>query len=111
VRTTFEPPCFDVWMTPGPDAQIAVRGELDLAATPAFQTALQKLEIRSLRSLVLDLAELTFMDAAGLHAVLDLHEVCLSGATSLTIVPGPWNVQRVFELAGCDGLLRPPSAC
>jgi anti-anti-sigma factor len=104
MRTTFEP-YFAVCITPGPDTLIALSGELDLAAVPVFKVALQKLELPSVRDMVLDLARLTFMDAAGLHAVLDLHAACRNGSTALTIVPGPRNVHRVFELTGCDQLL------
>ena len=105
MRTTFESTDFTVCITPGPDASIEVSGELDLATVPVFERALEKLELQCVRRVVLDLARLTFMDAAGLHAVLELSAACLNGSKELTIVPGPWHVQRLFELTGCDRLL------
>jgi len=105
MRTRCEPTDFAVCITPGSDTLIGVSGEFDLATVPLFEAALQKLELLSVRCVVLDLARLTFMDAAGLHTVLDLHAACLRRSKALTIVPGPRNVQRVFELTGFDRLL------
>lgn len=84
---------------------IEVYGDLDLAGVPVFEAAVRNLDLSGRRRAVLDLGRLTFIDAAGLHAVLDLHAECLNVSTALTIMPGPRNVQRVFELAGMDGLL------
>jgi len=96
---------FAVCVTPKPDTVIALSGELDLAAVPVFEAALQKLELRSVRGVVLDLRRLSFIDGAGLHAVLDLLEECLKVSTPLSIVPGPRSVQRVFAITGADRLL------
>jgi anti-anti-sigma factor len=54
---------------------------------------------------VLDLRQLEFIDAAGLDSVLALYAECLDVSTALTIMPGPRNVQRVFELTRVDRLL------
>ena len=105
MNTTFETSYFAVRISSGHDALIEVSGDLDLAAVAVLDAALQKLDLRAARRVVLDLRRLAFIDAAGLHAVLDLHAACLNGSAALTIVPGPWNVQRVFELTGADQLL------
>ena len=54
---------------------------------------------------MLDLGRLVFIDATGLHALLDLQAECLDASIALTITPAPRNVQRVFELSGVDRLL------
>ena len=105
MKTTSETAYFAVCIWPGPDALIAVSGELDLAAVPVFEAAIQRLDMPSVRRAVLDLRRLAFIDAAGLHAVLDLHAACRNVSTPLTIMPGPRQVQRVFQLIGADGLL------
>jgi anti-sigma B factor antagonist len=94
-----------VCISTGSCARIAVSGELDLASVPAFQAAVGCLELPCRRRTVLDLSRLAFIDVAGLRAVLDMHAQCLNAASALTIVPGPRNVQRVFELTGADRLL------
>ena len=100
-----DPTCVTVRVSHGPCALIVVRGELDLVGVPTFENAVGDLELPSVRRAVLDLRRLSFIDAAGLHAVLDLHAACLNAATDLTIVPGPRNVQRLFELTGVDRYL------
>jgi anti-anti-sigma factor len=97
-----EPNCVALRISPGRHALIVVSGELDLVGAQVLVSAIRSLELSSLRRVVLDLRRLVFIDAAGIHAVLDLHAACLSGSTALTIVPGPWNVQRVFELTRTD---------
>jgi anti-sigma B factor antagonist len=104
MRTTFETRYFVVRTSTRPEAWIEVGGELDLASVPTFQAAVRGLDLACRGRVVLDLRRLSFMDAAGLHAVLDLHEECLEVSAVLTILPGPPNVQRVFELAGVDRL-------
>jgi anti-anti-sigma factor len=105
MKMTFECSHFTVRISDGSDALIEVAGELDLASVPAFEAAVRSLDLSARRRAVLDLGRLAFIDAAGLHAVLDLHAQCLNVSTALTIMPGPRSVHRVFELAGVDGLL------
>ena len=105
MKTTFESSHFAARVSRCPSALIEVRGELDLSAVPTFEAAVGNLDLASVPRAVLDLRHLDFIDAAGLHAVLDLHDTCLEASTVLTITQGPWNVQRVFALAALDRLL------
>jgi anti-sigma B factor antagonist len=102
MNTNSPDPICAVRVSHGRCALIVVSGELDLASVPIFENAVGELELPSVRRAVLDLRRLSFIDAVGLHAVLDLHAACLNAATPLTIVPGPRNVQRLFELTGVD---------
>ena len=106
MQTTFESSYFAVRVSRGPSVLIEVRGEFDLAAVPTFEAAVGNLDLASVPRAVLDLRRLDFIDAAGLHAVLDLHAACVEVSTTLTIAPGPRNVQRVFALAAVDKALR-----
>lgn len=105
MKTTLERTYFAVRTSGGADALIEVTGELDLASVPAFEAAVRQLDLSCRRRAVLDLGRLVFVDAAGLHSLLDLHAECLGASTTLTIMPGPRSVQRVFELTGVDRLL------
>jgi anti-anti-sigma factor len=105
MKTTFESSHFAVRVSCGPSALIEVRGELDLCAVPTFEAAVDSLDLASVPRTVLDLRRLDFIDAAGLHAVLDLHAACLEVCSALAITPGPRHVQRVFALAAVDHLL------
>lgn len=96
---------FDVSVVAGPQAIIAVSGELDIVSVPAFEAVVADLDLESAHRVVLDLDRLEFIDAVGLHAVLALHAACIETSATLTILPGPRQVQRVFELTGIDGQL------
>lgn len=99
------PVCFAARIVRGACSVIQVSGELDLAGVPVLEAAVRDLELASARDAVLDLRRLVFIDAAGLNAVLKLYADCLNVATTLTIIPGPPSVQRLFELTRLDRLL------
>lgn len=84
---------------------IEVSGELDIAGASVLESAARDLELSSVGNAVLDLRRMSFIDAAGLNAVLDLYAACLNVATPLTIIPGPRSVQRLFELTRLDRVL------
>jgi anti-anti-sigma factor len=105
MKTTFEDTHFAVRIATDPETVIEVRGELDLASVPIFRSAVREFGLGRRGRVVLDLRQLAFIDAAGLHAVLELHEESLNVSAAMTILPGPRNVQRVFELAGVGQLM------
>lgn len=74
-------------------------GELDLAATAEVEGPLNDLLAAGFRTLVLDLAGLTFIDSAGLRMVVQARETAAREGAALTVLPGPPSVQRCFELA------------
>lgn len=87
------------------ETTIALRGELDLAAVEGFQAVIDGLEYSSLRSVVLDLEQLAFIDLSGLRAVMRLYATCVEKSVPLTITRGPSAVQRLFELTRTDTAL------
>ena len=76
---------------------LAVEGELDLYTSPLVVDAIDMAATRG--AVVLDLRPLTFIDASGVGAILSAHQRLETGP-GLSLVPGPANVQRVFELCG-----------
>jgi anti-sigma B factor antagonist len=97
-----EPIHVSVSVAAGRRILIAVSGELDIVGAPAFAAACADLNVEAADHVVLDLGQLDFIDAAGLHAVLALHETCIETSATLTIMPGPIHVRRVFERTGTD---------
>jgi len=105
MNTTLQRVCFGAHVSHGKCGVIELHGELDLAGAPMLEAAARDLRLPAIRDAVLDLRRLTFIDAAGLNAVVDLYAECLNTGTSLTIIPGPRSVQRLFELTRLDRLL------
>jgi anti-anti-sigma factor len=79
----------------------ALGGDFDMAATFSVEPALERaLAAPGLDRLVIDLGGLDFIDSTGLGVLMRVSEEARSRGVELTIVPGPREVQRVFEVAG-----------
>lgn len=80
---------------------VAVGGELDAASTPELQASFAQTlaQVRD-GAVVLDLAECTFVDSTGLHAIIDARALALEQGSRLEVCAaedGP--VARVIEVA------------
>jgi len=79
---------------------LTLTGELDIASFPLLETATRQLTANGARSITLDLRDLQFMDLAGLRAILEVHERAEEDGYELRLIPGPWQVQSLFERTG-----------
>jgi anti-sigma B factor antagonist len=80
-------------------AWVRVRGELDIATAPRLRQTLREAVLRA-RRVVLDLRELTFMDCAGIHVIVDASNDARQAEGQLVLVRGPSHIDRVFTLTG-----------
>jgi anti-sigma B factor antagonist len=96
---------------------VALGGELDLAAAPELEANLAVLVREGAVHVVLDLANLTFMDASGLSAMMATLPLLEQLSGSLTARNAPPHVFRVFEITGLvdlfsvTKLIAGPSDC
>jgi anti-sigma B factor antagonist len=103
---------------PGERAQLAIQvvvshqlhtiilaGELDIATAPELPTVVSAISDNEQRTIVIDLRQLTFIDSSGLQGLLNAHQDCRARGHELRVIPGPENVQRVFELTGVNEML------
>ena len=82
-------------------ATVALRGEFDMPATFTVEPALEGLVGRQdVEAITVDLSRLSFIDSTGVGVLIRLEEESRARGFDLRIVPGPREVQRVFELAG-----------
>lgn len=80
---------------------VAVTGELDLLNAPQLRTALDALLCANPRHIAIDLTATTFMDSAGVHALLDARDRAGDRTGGhLAVVCGGAPVRRVIELLG-----------
>jgi anti-sigma B factor antagonist len=77
-----------------------VRGEVDLAVAPDFRAALDDPDVTAV-----DLAAVGFMDASGLHAIIDVRAARAARGSSLDVVNPSRPVCLLFEAAGQGALL------
>jgi anti-sigma B factor antagonist len=80
------------------DHTLVLSGELDMTPAAALQAVIVSC-VQSKPGLTLDLRQLTFIDSTGLHLVLFAQQLCQDKGAEFALIPGPRQVQRVFELA------------
>ncbi|HEX8159026.1 MAG TPA: STAS domain-containing protein [Solirubrobacteraceae bacterium] len=76
---------------------IALIGELDLDGAPRLEEELLRVEATDATSIVVDLAELEFIDSTGLRLLVMASERAQPNSR-VTLLRGPKQVHRVFEL-------------
>jgi anti-sigma B factor antagonist len=94
-------PLLEVELTEASDATwVRPRGELDLCSAPELREAL-----RAQRGpVVLDLRELAFIDASGLHVMVEADVRARRDGLDLTVLPGP-VAGRLLGLTGLGARL------
>ena len=86
-------------------AVLAVVGEIDIASAAELQDALAWVSISNV-PIVLDFAGVTFMDSAGIQALLSACPAGREGAGSIVIRNAQRQVQLVLKVTGLDWLLE-----
>ncbi len=81
--------------------RLALRGEFDLATADLVSDRLSRLRERH-ETVLLDLDELAFIDAAGLRVILTAADDARSDGWALTVTRGSAPVRRLFELLDLD---------
>lgn len=79
--------------------RIALAGELDLTVAAQFRAELVRAQTES-ATVTVDLGEIAFVGATGLHALLDADARARRTGTRLLIAHPPAPVQRLFEITG-----------
>ena len=80
--------------------RVAPTGELDLMTAPQLDQTIHELLASGFDHIVLDLANLEFIDSTGLHLILSQQASADAGRYRLSLRPGPPAVQRIFALTG-----------
>ena len=86
---------------------IAPEGELDLESAGVLRAVLVEHLGAGLPGLVLDLRGLTFIDSTGLTTIIEANRSAGARGVEFTVLPGPPQVQRIFDITGTADLLAP----
>jgi anti-anti-sigma factor len=81
---------------------LALKGELDLTTAPALDDELTRAEATNVPAIVVDLAQLDFIDSSGLRVLLR-HA---SSDQRVRVTRGSPQVQRILEISGVVDYLR-----
>ncbi len=86
-------------------AVVAPAGEIDVATVERLREELQAAG-DGVGALVLDLRAVGFMDTSGLQLVFEQLRRSAQSGLEFSVVRGPREVQRLFEIAGFEDRLR-----
>jgi anti-anti-sigma factor len=96
--TAVERPTFECTRFAGADAAwVCARGELDMPAASVLDRVLDEAQTRS-RLVVLELADLTFMDSAGVHCVVAASGYARIAGHRLLVLHASRQVRRLFDI-------------
>jgi anti-sigma B factor antagonist len=84
---------------------VAIRGEIDIAAVPELEHALDVAILESIGAFVLALSGVEFLDSTGLRLVLRWRALLAREERALAIVCPPGPVRKLFDVAGIADLL------
>jgi anti-anti-sigma factor len=99
-----DPPSLRIEIWSGETATtVRLFGELEDDSAGAVDELLRRLlGERDERGVVVDLRGLTFIDSAGIEALVAVQEASRDSARSYGVIRGPRLIQRLLRLAGAD---------
>jgi anti-sigma B factor antagonist len=84
----------------GDSALVRLAGELDIATGPLLHQSVASLVDSGLRTVTVDLRDVTFADVAGLHALVDAQNMVTGANATFRLECVPDWTRRVIQLAG-----------
>lgn len=84
----------------GATVVVQLTGEIDLAVVPWMEAALERVCSNGMERLVLDLQAVSFIDAAGLRAILRANEQGKKQTFEVRVIKPRGPASRVFTLTG-----------
>ncbi len=85
--------------------ELTLGGDLDMSATFLLEPVLDRVMGDRPNGLVLDLAGVGFVDSSGLGLLIATHERADRADVPMEIAGASPEIQRVFAIAGLDGVL------
>ena len=85
---------------------LVLEGELDLATLPLLERELERAEAQRPELLVVDLQGVTFIDGAGMKALLELARRAPLRGTHVRVENPSAAIRRLFQLTAIDQSLE-----
>lgn len=86
--------------------RLLVSGELDLATAPALKEQMALVEAGGAKGVVLDLRDLTFVDAAGLRLFVGAWKRAAANGHRFALVGPTTAVHKLFQITGIDAIFQ-----
>jgi anti-anti-sigma factor len=88
------------------EVSVVVTGEVDMATAPALARDLQAAIREHPARVIVDLADVTFLDSSGINALVRAQHVADGFGVELVLESPNEACQRVLKVAGVDALFR-----
>jgi anti-anti-sigma factor len=88
----------------GDETIVSPGGDLTFATAEALEQTVRQLRRDNVKSIVIDLRLVSFLDSRGLGVLIGLRNDARREHQDLTLVAGPPAVQRIFGLTATQGL-------
>jgi anti-sigma B factor antagonist len=95
-----------VHLTNGGRATVKLRGELDLCSADLFEAVLNHHIASGRRHIRLDMSGVTFVDCAGLGAIVDAHNTVVAKHGRLELIRLGLRTARLLEITELDATLH-----
>lgn len=89
-------------------AFVCLRGELDLTTAPALRELLEAARAAPASGIVVDLADVSFIDASTVGAIVSAWSRCEEAGRLMRVDGLAEQPARVFDILGLRGLLTAP---
>ena len=86
--------------TEGGVATVVLGGELDIATAPLLDATLADVERNGTGTVLLDLAQVQFIDSTGLRSLLSARQRAETAGRKLRLANLTVDVERVFDVTG-----------
>jgi anti-sigma B factor antagonist len=97
----------DLSVDEGPTTTVALSGDLDPATAPQLDEVLLRLSGEAeVKRVVLDLAELSFLDSSGLRVFVTAREALISRGADLVLRRPTANVSRLLDITGLGEIIE-----
>jgi anti-sigma B factor antagonist len=90
----------------GDSAVVRIEGEVEFATAPRLRATLLDLAQEGASPVVLDLAEVTFVDSAGISLLIQAKKRLTSSGSDLVLRAPQASVRRVLEISGVTELFQ-----
>jgi anti-anti-sigma factor len=84
---------------------LVLRGEVDIHTAPRFAKALQRVATQSTGHVVVDMADVSFMDSSGLGEIVRGYHELAAQDRRLAVAASQSATRRLFSMTGVDKLL------
>ncbi len=94
------------WTSPSAGtAVVAMRGEIDAIAIPSLSGCLDDAISAGHRQVVLDMAEVSFIDSVGLAAIVAAHKRLTAHGGTLSVRRPTAHVRKLLDITGLTGFV------